>query len=392
MSGLAMFFLKYPSLHAFEQQTTAERHNLHHVFGIKELCTDAQMRNILDPVDPDLLRKSLTEQYELLKTLGIFKAYGYYQGHQIVAFDGVEHFRSENVHCDGCLCKKHRDGSVSYSHSMVCAVMVCPGQSEVFVLDMEGVVKQDGEIKNDCERNATGRLLERMGQNHTTEQFIVTGDALYSNGPCIRKLMGNKWHYVLNVKPDSHTTIFSGFQARMNNNAVSSYTKNESGLKHNFRWTNNLPLNDQSADIRVNMIWYEQIDKKGKKTTFTWVTDLEVNKNTVESIANIGRSRWKIENETFNTLKNQGYNFEHNYGHGYKNLSMVLAQLMMLAFLIDQIIQKCNQGFAEIYKAAKTKSKLWENQRALFSTQCFQNFHELFISLGNLFSVKISSA
>ena len=54
-----------------------------------------------------------------------------------------------------------------------------------------------------------------------------------------------------------------------------------------------------------------------------------------------GRARWKIENETFNTLKNQGYCFEHNFGHGEKNLSTVFAFLMMLAFLIDQIQQRC---------------------------------------------------
>ena len=35
------------------------------------------------------------------------------------------------------------------------------------------------------------------------------------------------------------------------------------------------------------------------------------------------RARWKIENETFNTLKNQGYHFEHNYGHGEQHLSVV---------------------------------------------------------------------
>ncbi len=45
-----------------------------------------------------------------------------------------------------------------------------------------------------------------------------------------------------------------------------------------------------------------------------------------------GRARWKIENETFNTLKNQGYHFEHNYGHGKKNLPVVLAMVMLLAF------------------------------------------------------------
>src|SRR5262249_28730526 len=55
--------------------------------------------------------------------------------------------------------------------------------------------------------------------------------------------------------------------------------------------------------------------------------------------------RWKIENETFNTLKNQGYHFEHNYGHGAQNLATVLALLMLLAFTIDQIQQRCYQLF-----------------------------------------------
>ncbi len=45
-----------------------------------------------------------------------------------------------------------------------------------------------------------------------------------------------------------------------------------------------------------------------------------------------GRGRWKIENETFNTLKNQGYQLEHNYGHGQKHLATVFGLLMMLPF------------------------------------------------------------
>ena len=66
-----------------------------------------------------------------------------------------------------------------------------------------------------------------------------------------------------------------------------------------------------------------------------------VNKRNVFRLMRGGRARWKIENETFNTLKNQGYNFEHNYGHGEQNLSVVFAMLMMLAFLVDQTQQLC---------------------------------------------------
>jgi hypothetical protein len=79
-----------------------------------------------------------------------------------------------------------------------------------------------------------------------------------------------------------------------------------------------------------------------------------------------GRTRWRIENETYNTLKNQGYHFEHNYGHGYKNLCVVLALLMMAAFLIDQIQQRCNKRFKQAHEKAGPKCALWEAIRHLF--------------------------
>jgi hypothetical protein len=78
-----------------------------------------------------------------------------------------------------------------------------------------------------------------------------------------------------------------------------------------------------------------------------------------------GRARWKIANETFNTLKNQGYNFEHNYGHGEKNLSVVCAILMMLAFLVDQAQQRCCALFQAVWAKLGSKRMLWERMRAL---------------------------
>jgi hypothetical protein len=63
-----------------------------------------------------------------------------------------------------------------------------------------------------------------------------------------------------------------------------------------------------------------------------------------------GRARWRIENETFNTLKNQGYHYEHNFGHGQQNLSVVFAMLMMLAFLVDQTRQICCHLFQAVHK------------------------------------------
>src|SRR5438045_7008995 len=83
-----------------------------------------------------------------------------------------------------------------------------------------------------------------------------------------------------------------------------------------------LPLNASNTDVRVNFIEYWEIGN-GQSQHFSWVTDLRVSKRTVYRLMRGGRARWKIENETFNTLKNQGYNFEHNYGYGNQNLSVL---------------------------------------------------------------------
>ena len=94
-----------------------------------------------------------------------------------------------------------------------------------------------------------------------------------------------------------------------------------------------------------------------------------------------GRARWKIENETFNTLKNQGYHFEHNYGHGERNLSVVFATLMMLAFLVDQAQQLCCTLFRAVWAKLGSKRLLWERMRSLFYTYRLDSMRELFEAL-----------
>ena len=107
----------------------------------------------------------------------------------------------------------------------------------------------------------------------------------------------------------------------------------ENNTTHKFRYANNVPLNLQDETERVNVLDYIEIDKKGIQHVWCWVTDIELTDDTVESVMRGGRCRWHIENETFNTLKNQGYQLEHNYGHGEKHLATNFAYLTFLAFL-----------------------------------------------------------
>ena len=125
----------------------------------------------------------------------------------------------------------------------------------------------------------------------------------------------------------------------------------EHGVHHRFRYLNAAPLNDTHFELEVNFLQYWETRPNGKKQRFSWVTDLPIDDANVMALMRGARARWRIENETFNTLKNQGYCFEHNFGHGERHLSTVFAYLMMLAFLIDQCQQRC----CALFQAAQAK-------------------------------------
>ncbi|MEM6965484.1 MAG: hypothetical protein AAF573_12005 [Bacteroidota bacterium] len=73
----------------------------------------------------------------------------------------------------------------------------------------------------------------------------------------------------------------------------------------------------------TNYFEYSEVDVQTGKQIFysTWITGIEITMENVQELVTVVRARWKIENETFNTLKNQGYHLEHNYGYGKKYLA-----------------------------------------------------------------------
>ena len=171
-------------------------------------------------------------------------------------------------------------------------------------------------------------------------------DALAPNAPHLKMLRDNKFRYVIGIKPGANKWIFDWVQ-KHHQVSTYEYTDTIKGKQVILRYLNNIPLNKGSENIIVNYIECKEIDKAGKESFFTWITDIHVTDKNVKMLMKAGRSRWKIENETFNTLKNQGYQFEHNFGHGENNLSTVFANLMMLAFFVDQILQTSSKQFIQ---------------------------------------------
>jgi hypothetical protein len=189
-------------------------------------------------------------------------------------------------------------------------------------------------------------------------------------------------HYILGVKEGDHSYLFGYVAAAEQAGRVTYYDRDdpETGLHHRFRFSSDVPLNESNDALRVNFL--ECWEWAGDQVQhFSWVTDLRVHKGTVYQLMRGGRARWRIENETFNTLKNQGYHFEHNFGHGYQHLSVVFAVLMMLAFLVDQVQQLCCPLFQAVWAKLGGKRRLWERMRALFYDYALASMRHLFEAL-----------
>ncbi|RMD63896.1 transposase [Candidatus Parcubacteria bacterium] len=380
MSAFAMFSLKSPSLLAFDRERTEG--NLQRVYGMQRVPCDTAMREILDPVEPASLRPSFKHVFRALQRGKALEAMVFVEGHYLLALDGTGYFSSKQIHCASCLETHHRNGTITYSHQMLGAALMHPDKREVIPLMPEPIIKQDGTEKNDGERNAAKRFITKLRQDHPHLKVIVTEDSLSSNAPHLEVLQAHNLHYILGVKEGDHAYLFEQVAVAEQAGRMTYYDRDdpETGLRHRFRFVSDVPLNASHADLRVNFLECWEWDKD-KVHHFSWITDLRVNKGTVYQIMRGGRARWRMENETFNTLKNQGYHFEHNFGHGYQHLSVVFAMLMMLAFFVDQVQQLCCPLFQAVWAKLGSKRRLWERMRALFYDYALASMRQLFAAL-----------
>jgi len=369
MSGFAMMALKDPSLLAFERRKTNEEHNLRSVFHIKDIPCDTQMRTRLDVVDPHWLRPAYRALFRKAQRGKALEKMVFLQGCYLIALDGTGYFSSEKLFSPFCLVKScSKSGKTIYHLQALGAAIVHPDSRTVIPLAPEPICKQDGETKNDCERNGARRWLGNFREDHPHLKAIITEDALSPNAPHIRDILAADCHFILGVKEDDHKYLFGCVDAAVEAGKAIEHDMPDPqnpDVHHFFRFTSGLPLNESNQDILVDVLEYWE--EGGKKPQhFSWVTDFIITKDNVYDIMRGGRTRWKIENETFNTLKNQGYHLEHNFGLGEKYLSLTFFSLMMLAFLVDQLQERCCALYRQVRKKRGSKKELFETIRGAF--------------------------
>lgn len=384
LSGFACLYFQEPSMREFQQrlQESYHKNNLRTQFGVRQIPKANALKAVLDAQDSRQFRpifKGIVQRLQRGKQLAPFDSY---QGLKICSIDGTEYHNSTAVCCQQCL-SKHKDNPdkrARYQHAALQAAIMHPNSKQVIPVMAEPIGNTDGTKKQDCESNAAKRLIPALRGQHPKLGLIITGDDLFSRQPMIECVRENNYSFFFVAKPASHAYMMewlAGYDQLHERREV-----DEKGRTFLYQWMNDVPLHGEKEAVHVNYFCKKRVEIKpdGKERvsrTQSWVTDLEVSSDNVVLFTRSAKCRWKIENECFNTLKNQGYYLEHNYGHGENHLAFNFYLLTLLAFLFHQVFELSDGAFQACRAKLGSKRAFWERLRVCIAMAIFESWEQL---------------
>ena len=243
-----------------------------------------------------------------------------------------------------------------------------------------------GSSKQDCERVAAKRWLAQHHGHFSDHSVTYLGDDLYANQPFCQLIAETyRQFFILVCKPESHTGLYEWIDFLEKNHRVEKVTqrhwKGKQGELWHYRFAQQVPLRNGDEALLVN--WLELVIAHEKTGAIlyqnSFVTHHPITATNVVPLAQVGRTRWKIENENNNTLKTKGYHLEHNFGHGQHDLANVLATLNILAFLIHTIQELLDPAYQRLRRTLGARKTFFNDLRALTRYMVFDSWDDLFL-------------
>jgi hypothetical protein len=296
--------------------------------------------------------------------------------------DATHYFSSQKLHCENCTVHT-RGEQAYYAHAAVTPVLVAPGQSAVIPFEPEFILPQDGTDKQDCEQQAVKRWLARNAQRFSPWSVTVLTDDLHSRQPFCSLLRQHQCHFILTCKPDSHPTLYAEIELLSKIDEVAHYRLRQWNGRFaevwHCRYVNRLPLRSGADALFVNWCEVRIVREQSGELLYqnAFITDHTLTDQTVKPILTAGRTRWKIENEHNNVLKNYGYHLEHNYGHGQQYLSTILVMLNLLAFLVHTVLALTSVQYQSIRQELGARRTFFDDLRTLTRYFCFATWSQL---------------
>lgn len=387
LAAFAVFFTQCPSFLSYQRalEQTRGRNNARSLLQVAEMPSDNHIRQTLDPVAPHHLFSLFDELHRAFDQAGLLEQMRAVERTRLIALDATWYFSSQsrNVCCPNCSCIVHADGKTTHFHSAITPVIVSPGHGQVVPLRPEFITPQDGQVKQDCEINAAKRWLAAHAEHYSTSNDTLLGDDLYAHQPFCRQVLLHGFHFLFTCKPASHATLHQwveGLEAGRQWHTLKLRIKGKSNRweHHLYHWANGVPLTDSDDALKVN--WCELAITDGQGAVCyrnSFITDWNISADNVAGLVAAGRARWKIENESNNVLKTKGYHLEHNFGHGKKHLSSLLATMNLLAFGLHTLLELADASYRLIRATLGPRRRFFQHLEALTSYLHFESWERL---------------
>ena len=384
LAAFSMFFMQSASFLAYQRalEKGQGRSNGQTLFGIGRIPSDNYIRDRLDEADPALLQPCFERMETLLAEPPMRQAFGRLGGRTLVAWDGTQYFCSQKLGCANCLTRERSNGKTENYHCLLSATVVAPGHSKVVPLMPEFVATRDGAEKQDCERNAVKRWFAKHGARLAPLRPIFLGDDLFACHPVAKMVTDAGDDFIFTCKATSHKALYDFIDGAELSRREEKVRRRNAKETFRYRWIEAVPIRDGKDALLVNWIDFEIVDAKGKvKYSMAWVTSLPVSQDNVAEIVACGRARWKIENESFNVMKNHGYELEHNFGHGQTFLAMTLAALNLLAFAWHTLLDLLEPPWQAAREAAAKRTSFFAHILMLTAYVVFPSWEVLLQAL-----------
>ena len=387
IAAFSVFFTQSSSFlqHQRLMKPRKGKDNAQSLFYLSEIPCDNQIRNLLDPIRASTVFDAFKTTYRWLETNKIIEEFKYLDNQILLALDGTEYYSSKKINCPHCNCRKHRNGSVTYYHQVITPVIVSPDKKQVINFAPEFIKKQDGKTKQDCENAAVKRWLFKNPLEQENTKITLLGDDLYSRQPICELAIKQGYNFIFVAKSSSHKTLdewldFSEKSGEMSRGEIEKYEKGQRRI-YRYRSVNNVPIRESEPNLMVNWYEVEIFDAAKNRIIYqnSFITNHELQEQNIFKMIVCGRTRWKVENESNNILKNQGYNLEHNFGHGQENLSEILLSLNLLAFLFHNVLDLVNSMYQQVRESLGTRKRFFNDIRGLLNYIWFQSWNDLFI-------------
>ena len=192
------------------------------------------------------------------------------------------------------------------------------------------------ELKQDCELNASKRMLPRFRQTYPRLPVRIIADSLYPSIGLIELCEKENLEYIFVLKDKKIPTLLTEFLT-----LVSMPEGNREIMESNEKivltlWENEIDYKGKE----INVIRQITKDKKtGKYSKWMWITNREITRKNLYKIIYCAKLRDYIENQGFREQKvTSGIDLEHIYSKDIKAIKVIYT-IIQITHLILQIIE-----------------------------------------------------